>query len=105
MSTTYQDRPISALLALRDHGWTINHHEGIALLALLDEGATTMSDLSKMIPLSRAAMTAMTDRLEFHGLVQRVPDIKDRRRVHLHLTEEGGRVVSEALQGGDDAAV
>jgi DNA-binding MarR family transcriptional regulator len=52
----------------------------------------TMTELGRRIPLSRAAVTTLTDRLEKIDLVRRVPDPTDRRRILLEITE---RVESE----------
>lgn len=106
--TTYTDRPIADLLKIRQAPGIINHHETIALLALKDDGAMPMSTLGEKVPLSRAAITALTDRLEFLNLVFRTPDPEDRRRTTLALSEHGTEVVDYALAGGyeeaDDAA-
>jgi DNA-binding MarR family transcriptional regulator len=47
----------------------------------------TMTDLGRRIPLSRAAVTTLTDRLERLGFVKRVADPTDRRRILLEVTE------------------
>ena len=39
--------------------------------------------------LSSGAMTNRLDRLEERGLVQRLPDLKDRRGIQVELTQEG----------------
>ena len=74
----------------------LNAHEGIAMLALWYEGPMTMSDLGERIPLSRAAVTSLTDRLESRGFVKRVEDAHDRRRTVLTPSIEPARM-TEAL--------
>jgi DNA-binding MarR family transcriptional regulator len=78
---------LSGLLAQWLRGLTINAHERLALAHLWEHGPMTMSELGARIPLSRAAVTALTDRLEAHNYVQRTPDAHDRRRTVLTLTE------------------
>ncbi|MBC7460560.1 MAG: MarR family transcriptional regulator [Thermoleophilia bacterium] len=56
-----------------------------ALIALWDGGRCSLSQLSGRVELSRAAMTALVDRLEGMSLVQRVPSPTDRRVVLLSL--------------------
>jgi DNA-binding MarR family transcriptional regulator len=72
---------------------TINAHERLALLHLWESGPITMSELGERIPLSRAAVTALTDRLERMGYVLRTPDEQDRRRTLLSLTSRPTDVV------------
>jgi DNA-binding MarR family transcriptional regulator len=65
---------------------TINAHERLAIAHLHKTGPMTMSELGSRIPLSRAAITALTDRLEALSYVVRTPDTHDRRRTVLSLT-------------------
>lgn len=67
--------------------WGLNSHELHAILTLWEFGRMTMTDLGRRIPLSRAAVTTLTDRLERLELVKRVPDPTDRRRILLEITE------------------
>ena len=68
-------------------GWGLNAHEMQAVSMLWEFGRLTMTDLGRRIPLSRAAVTTLTDRLERLGHVKRVPDPTDRRRILLEITE------------------
>lgn len=76
----------SGLFAQWLRGLTINAHERLALAHLWEQGPMTMSELGSRIPLSRAAITALTDRLETLDYVVRTPDRLDRRRTVLSLT-------------------
>lgn len=67
--------------------WGLNSHELHAITTLWEFGRMTMTDLGRRIPLSRAAVTTLTDRLERLELVKRVPDPTDRRRILLEITE------------------
>ena len=55
----------------------------------------TMSELGARIPLSRAAITALTDRLEALNYVLRTPDQQDRRRTVLSLTQRPAELMEE----------
>ncbi|RVX45627.1 DNA-binding MarR family transcriptional regulator [Nonomuraea polychroma] len=55
------------------------------------------SELSDVLMMSRAGMTNRLDRLEAAGFVQRSLDPADRRSFRVRLTDEGLRVVDEAL--------
>jgi DNA-binding MarR family transcriptional regulator len=68
----------------------------LVCLRFLDRmGPHTPSELAREASLSQATVTGILDRLEARGLVERRRDNKDRRRVSLHLTEEG-RLLSQA---------
>jgi DNA-binding MarR family transcriptional regulator len=53
--------------------------------------------LFKGLMLSSAGITSRLDRLEERGLVKRTRDPKDRRGVLVELTDEGARIVDEAV--------
>ncbi|WP_063765202.1 MarR family winged helix-turn-helix transcriptional regulator [Nonomuraea candida] len=55
------------------------------------------SELSEVLMMSRAGMTNRLDRLEAAGLVERSLDPADRRSFRVKLTEEGLRVIDDAL--------
>ena len=78
---------VDALTSQLRRGWGLNAHEMQAISMLWEFGRMTMTDLGRRIPLSRAAVTTLTDRLERLGYVKRVPDPSDRRRILLEVTE------------------
>jgi len=59
----------------------------------LADGAKTAGQLSAGTGLSSAATTTLIDRLEERGLVRRVRDEGDRRRVLVEMTPDGARQV------------
>jgi DNA-binding MarR family transcriptional regulator len=64
----------------------VNAHERLAISLLFDLGPMTMSELGSGIPLSRAAVTTLVDRLEAAGYVTRGGDVEDRRRTVVTVT-------------------
>lgn len=66
---------------------SINAHESLAISTLWLLGPQTMTELGAKIPLSRAAVTTLVDRLEGTGLVKRASDPHDRRRTLVNVTE------------------
>ncbi|WP_307835957.1 MarR family winged helix-turn-helix transcriptional regulator [Phycicoccus sonneratiae] len=67
---------------------------GPADLRCLDwlvDGPKTAGTLATATGLRPAATTALIDRLEARGLVERVRDESDRRRVLVRMTDEGSR--------------
>jgi DNA-binding MarR family transcriptional regulator len=84
-------------------GLSVNAHERLALVHLWAAGPMTMSELGERIPLSRAAITTLTDRLERMGYVRRTSDETDRRRTMLVLTERPYEIVSPLFRPYADA--
>jgi MarR family transcriptional regulator, organic hydroperoxide resistance regulator len=52
--------------------------------ALMQEGPMTAGQLAERLSLTTGAVTNVIDRLEQRGIVHRVPDPKDRRKVVVH---------------------
>ncbi len=77
-------------------------HEGEAnvLAALRRAGAPhqlTPTELSRSLLISSGAMTNRLDRLEERGLIERIPDAVDGRKVQVALTPAGRDVIDEAM--------
>ncbi len=72
------------------------HHTDMDAIEVLHAAPEpmTVSELGRSLQLSSAAVTAVVDRLEAAGHLVRVRDDRDRRRVHLHVTD---RVHSDAM--------
>ncbi len=56
---------------------------------LTASGPLTVGELAEHLRLSRAATTELVDRVEERGLVARIRDERDRRRVFVWVTDEG----------------
>jgi DNA-binding MarR family transcriptional regulator len=67
------------------------------LLKALSNGPLTAGDLASRINLSQGTVTDVMSRLEKRGLVERVRDQSDRRRVIVSLTEAGTAIVQGSL--------
>lgn len=65
----------------------LNAHERLAISVLWARGPMTMTDLGTWIPLSRAAVTTLVDRLSDAGFVTRGSDAQDRRRTVVEITD------------------
>lgn len=85
--------------------YDLNAHERLALAALWLHGPLTMTDLGAWIPLSRAAVTTLVDRMEDAGLVRRGSDASDRRRTVVQITPAATeRMVPVLEPWGEDLA-
>jgi DNA-binding MarR family transcriptional regulator len=60
-----------------------------ALSHLQEAGPTTLGRLGERLSVSPGAVTALVDRLEGRGHVERIPNPKDRRSVLVRHTEAG----------------
>ncbi|MEZ4597323.1 MAG: MarR family transcriptional regulator [Chloroflexota bacterium] len=83
MMRAWQDRSLSKL----------NLH---VLMLLGHEGPVTMTRLATLVDVSLSNMTGIVDRLEQHGLVERVRDDRDRRLVLVRATPAGASRCEEA---------
>lgn len=75
-------------------GFGINRTD-LRHLELLCGGPLSAGQLSSRSGLSRAAMTALIDRLERKGFVRRARDLSDRRRIFVELTDRARAAVRE----------
>lgn len=67
------------------------------LKAIADGRGDTAADLSRQYGYDPGALTRILDRLERKGLVRRDRSQKDRRRVHIALTEAGRELTQGCL--------
>jgi DNA-binding MarR family transcriptional regulator len=91
---------------LAEHDLTLADWQVLSTLRLAGpEGRSTPGALAADVELSSGAMTSRLDRLEDAGLVQRLPDPKDRRGVVVELTEAGKQAWDQAasVQGRREA--
>jgi MarR family 2-MHQ and catechol resistance regulon transcriptional repressor len=69
------------------------------LEALYHLGPLTQGEISAKVLKSGSNMTTVIDNLERDGLVRRERDTKDRRVIHVHLTEAGTGKIEAVLPG------
>lgn len=79
-NTAISDAQLGVLAALRAHG---------------PHSLTALADRERV---SAPTMSALVTGLEEQGLVTRIPDEQDRRRVHVDITPEGEAVVSSTFE-------
>ena len=71
----------------------------IAFLGFLHEaGPLSISAISKFTNVTVSVATRFIERLEGKGLVERVPDGKDRRVVLVKLSDEGNRLAGDLIK-------
>jgi DNA-binding MarR family transcriptional regulator len=79
------------------HGLTSSAWTALVIIYASPERAVNPSRVSAALAQSRTHMTRLGDELVEKGLVQRVPDGADRRRVELALSARGERLVLKLL--------
>ena len=79
-------------------GSALTHAQWLPLMKLYLGHSSTAAELARDCHLDAGAMTRMLDRLEAKGLCSRNRSERDRRLVHIALTESGQRA-AQALPG------
>ena len=72
------------------------------LFFIAEQDGITQKELAQRMQITPASVTVSVRRMETEGLVQRIPDTKDARVLHLHLTPKGRHLNQECLQVRDD---
>lgn len=80
---------VLARLAERNTIGDLTPSQFAVLEALYHLGSLTQSEVGAKILKSTSNITTVIDNLERDGLVRRERDAKDRRVIHVHLTEDG----------------
>lgn len=75
---------------------TLSEYE-LLTLEHLGETARGPGELARLVGVSPAAATGIVDRLAERGHVERAPDVQDRRRVTVRLTDAGREAVFAEL--------
>jgi DNA-binding MarR family transcriptional regulator len=82
--------------AAEDHGLTHTQHQLLLAVRGSDRpDGPTIGDVAEALLVKHHTATGLVDRAQELGLVDRVRDERDSRRVHLRLTRHGGKVLRE----------
>ena len=65
------------------------------LKVLKKKGELSISEISRMIHISKSNMTSLIDKLVVEGLVERLRDENDRRVINIAITEEGLHILDD----------
>ena len=69
-----------------------------AIMGVLSTANMTMSDLAKVLMITKPQITHLVDQLVRLGIVDRMPDVTDRRVINLALTDKGRILLKEMKQ-------
>ena len=90
---------VLARLAERNSIGDLTYSQFAVLETLYHLGHMTQSEISTKVLKSGSNMTTVIDNLERDGYVRRERDAKDRRVIHVHLTEAGNGKIEAVLPG------
>ena len=96
---------VMARLAERNTIRDLTFSQFAVLEALYHLGPMTAGEVSQKILKSGSNLTTVIDNLERDGLVRRERDTKDRRVIHVHLTEAGSSKFEAVFPGHVGALV
>ena len=69
-----------------------NGPQGRILYVLWEQGELSITDIARLTSLANTTLTGMLDRMEAQGLVVRIPDQRNRRRILIQLTPKAWRL-------------
>lgn len=74
---------------LKESGVDIfNGAQGRILYVLWEHEQLTITEIGKMTSLAKTTLTSMLDRMEEAGLIERIPDKRNRRQIFISATEK-----------------
>ena len=108
MTQDIEDRAAEYLLALMPfyHKHIVRTGYGITgiqaaqyrvLGVLMKAGTLPMSEIGRRLYISKPYMTALIDTLIGDGLVERRPDLADRRVINISITEQGKKHLKQSI--------
>lgn len=82
--------------AVRHHGLSAAGRQALAIIEGSDKPLSSTTIAERLL-VTTASMTSLLDTLERRGLLTRLPDPDDRRRLQVSLTDQGRQIVDEFL--------
>lgn len=74
----------------------LTYPQYLAMLVLWERDGIMVSELGERLSLDSGTLTPLLKRLEANGLVARIRDVGDERRVHISLTSAGRKLKTRA---------
>jgi DNA-binding MarR family transcriptional regulator len=95
-ATYRMHRRVNALLRRCIGGEDITLDQYLVIRYLRMKGRSISSELADVFGVGKSSITAIVTRLSDKRLIERIPDVKDRRMIYLSLTE-AGRKLAEVI--------
>ena len=80
------------------NGLGVTYPQYLALLVLWEQDGLTVTELGERLFLDSGTLTPLLKRLASLGLVSRLRDVEDERRVHITLTAAGRTLKAQAAK-------
>ena len=77
-------------------GIGLTYPQYLAMLVLWEKDGLMVSELGERLCLDSGTLTPLLKRMEVTGLIARIRDVQDERRVHITLTAAGRRLKAKA---------
>ena len=74
----------------------LTYPQYLVMLVLWEGDGLMVSELGQRLSLDSGTLTPLLKRLEAAGLISRLRDVQDERRVHIHLTAAGRKLKARA---------
>ncbi|MCG2594924.1 MarR family transcriptional regulator [Ramlibacter sp. XY19] len=76
----------------------LTYPQYLVMLVLWEGDGLMVSELGQRLSLDSGTLTPLLKRLETAGLISRLRDVQDERRVHIHLTAAGRKLKARAAK-------
>ena len=76
----------------------LTYPQYLVMLVLWEGDGLMVSELGQRLSLDSGTLTPLLKRLEAGGLISRLRDVQDERRVHIHLTAAGRKLKARAAK-------
>jgi DNA-binding MarR family transcriptional regulator len=76
----------------------LTYPQYLVMLVLWERDGLMVSEIGERLSLDSGTLTPLLKRLESAGLVARIRDVQDERRVHITLTPEGRKLKTRAAK-------
>lgn len=76
----------------------LTYPQYLVMLVLWEADGVMVSEIGHRLSLDSGTLTPLLKRLEAAGLISRMRDVQDERRVHIHLTQAGRKLKARAAR-------
>lgn len=76
----------------------LTYPQYLAMLVLWERDGVTVSEIGERLHLDSGTLTPLLKRLEVSGLISRIRDVQDERRVYISLTPAGRKLKARAAR-------
>ncbi|MGV3573216.1 MAG: MarR family winged helix-turn-helix transcriptional regulator [Ramlibacter sp.] len=76
----------------------LTYPQYLVMLVLWEADGVMVSEIGHRLSLDSGTLTPLLKRLEAGGLISRMRDVQDERRVHIHLTQAGRKLKARAAR-------